>query len=54
MLGITVAEVVLDGLRTYQLAHTAQRIDVTLSSLLFRHLWRCRWRGLKNDRQALP
>jgi subfamily B ATP-binding cassette protein HlyB/CyaB len=38
MLGITVAEVVLDGLRTYQLAHTAQRIDVTLSSLLFRHL----------------
>ncbi|HHT0207207.1 TPA: ABC transporter transmembrane domain-containing protein [Raoultella planticola] len=38
MLCITVAEVVLDGLRTYQLAHTAQRIDVTLSSLLFRHL----------------
>ncbi|HHG8773257.1 TPA: type I secretion system permease/ATPase [Raoultella planticola] len=38
MLCVTVAEVVLDGLRTYQLAHTAQRIDVTLSSLLFRHL----------------
>ncbi|QFG76738.1 hypothetical protein DMB90_11975 [Raoultella planticola] len=54
MLCITVAEVVLDGLRTYQLAHTAQRIDVTLSSLLFRHLLARRWRGLRNGRQALP
>lgn len=38
MFCITLAEVVLDGLRNYQLAHTSQRIDATLSSLLYRHL----------------
>ncbi|WP_380178454.1 type I secretion system permease/ATPase [Kalamiella sp. sgz302252] len=38
MLCITLAEVVLDGLRNYQLAHTSQRIDAMLSSLLYRHL----------------
>jgi subfamily B ATP-binding cassette protein HlyB/CyaB len=37
MLGITVAEV-MRMFTNLPLAHTAQRIDVTLSSLLFRHL----------------
>lgn len=40
MLCVTVFDVVLDGLRSYQLAHTSQRIDATLSSLLYRHLLR--------------
>lgn len=38
MLTIAVFDVVLGGLRNYQLAHTSQRIDVTLSSLLYKHL----------------
>ena len=38
MLGICLFDVLLGGLRNYQLAHTSQRIDVTLSSLLYRHL----------------
>ena len=38
MICVTLADVVLDGLRNYQLAHTSQRIDATLSSLLYRHL----------------
>lgn len=38
MTGVCLFDVVLGGLRNYQLAHTSQRIDVTLSSLLYRHL----------------
>jgi subfamily B ATP-binding cassette protein HlyB/CyaB len=38
MLTIAFFDVVLGGLRNYQLAHTSQRIDVTLSSLLYKHL----------------
>lgn len=38
MLGVCLFDVLLGGLRNYQLAHTSQRIDVTLSSLLYRHL----------------
>lgn len=38
MLTIALFDVVLGGLRNYQLAHTSQRIDVTLSSLLYKHL----------------
>lgn len=38
MLFVSLFDVILDGLRSYQLAHTSQRIDATLSSLLYRHL----------------
>ncbi|AGB82460.1 type I secretion system ABC transporter, HlyB family [Serratia sp. FGI94] len=38
MFCIALFDVVLGGLRNYQLAHTSQRIDVTLSSLLYKHL----------------
>ncbi len=38
MLFLSLFDVILDGLRSYQLAHTSQRIDAMLSSLLFRHL----------------
>ncbi|MBA7843120.1 type I secretion system permease/ATPase [Klebsiella sp. RHBSTW-00484] len=38
MLFVALFDVILDGLRSYQLAHTSQRIDATLSSLLYRHL----------------
>lgn len=38
MLCIAFFDVILGGLRNYQLAHTSQRIDVTLSSLLYKHL----------------
>ncbi|NUU65521.1 type I secretion system permease/ATPase [Enterobacteriaceae bacterium BIT-l23] len=38
MLFIALFDVVLGGLRNYLLAHTSQRIDVTLSSLLYKHL----------------
>ncbi len=38
MLIIVIFDVLLGGLRNYQLAHTSQRIDVTLSSLLYKHL----------------
>ncbi|WP_318372548.1 type I secretion system permease/ATPase [Enterobacter sp.] len=38
MLFVSLFDVILDGLRGYQLAHTSQRIDATLSSLLYRHL----------------
>ena len=36
---LSVFEVVLGGLRTYQLAHTSNRIDVELGARLFRHLF---------------
>lgn len=38
MLVVCLFDIILGGLRNYQLAHTSQRIDVTLSSLLYRHL----------------
>lgn len=38
MLFVSLFDVILDGLRSYQLAHTSQRIDATLSALLYRHL----------------
>ncbi|QIQ20216.1 type I secretion system permease/ATPase [Zophobihabitans entericus] len=38
MLAIITFDIILGGLRNYQLAHTSQRIDVTLSSLLYKHL----------------
>ena len=38
MLVVSLFDVILDGLRSYQLAHTSQRIDATLSALLYRHL----------------
>jgi subfamily B ATP-binding cassette protein HlyB/CyaB len=40
MLAVTVFEVLLEGLRSYVLAHTTQRIDVTLGARLFAHLLR--------------
>jgi len=40
LLAVSVFEVLLGGLRTYVLAHTAQRIDVALGAALFRHLLR--------------
>lgn len=38
MLIIVTFDVILGGLRNYQMAHTSQRIDVLLSSLLYKHL----------------
>jgi subfamily B ATP-binding cassette protein HlyB/CyaB len=38
LIGITLFEVVLGGLRTYIFAHTTSRVDVELGSQLFRHL----------------
>ncbi len=38
MVVVSLFDVILNGLRNYQLAHTSQRIDVTLSSLLYKHL----------------
>ena len=38
LLAVMVFEVVLSGLRSYVLAHTASRIDVELGASLFRHL----------------
>ncbi|MCT6876355.1 type I secretion system permease/ATPase [Frischella perrara] len=38
MLTIVIFDVILGGLRNYQMAHTSQRIDVMLSSLLYKHL----------------
>ncbi len=38
LLAVMVFEVVLSGLRSYILAHTASRIDVELGASLFRHL----------------
>lgn len=38
MLTIVTFDVILGGLRNYQMAHTSQRIDVMLSSLLYKHL----------------
>lgn len=38
MLLVALFDVILDGLRSYQLAHTSQRIDAMLSSLLYKHL----------------
>jgi len=40
LLVVSVFEIVLGGLRTYVLSHTANRIDVTLGSDLFKHLQR--------------
>ena len=38
LLGISVFEAILGGLRTYLFAHTTNRIDVELGARLFRHL----------------
>ena len=38
LVGVTVFEVVLGGLRTYVLSHTTSRVDVELGAGLFRHL----------------
>jgi len=38
LLGMTVFEVVLGGLRTYIFSHTTSRVDVELGTRLFRHL----------------
>ncbi|WP_188750311.1 type I secretion system permease/ATPase [Marinobacterium zhoushanense] len=38
LLGITLFEVVLGGLRTYIFSHTTSRVDVELGTRLFRHL----------------
>ncbi|WP_392561521.1 type I secretion system permease/ATPase [Orbus sturtevantii] len=38
MFTIVIFDVILGGLRNYQMAHTSQRIDVMLSSLLYKHL----------------
>lgn len=38
LLAISVFDVVLNGLRTYLLTHTTNRVDVTLGSRLFKHL----------------
>lgn len=38
LVGITVFEIVLGGLRTYVLSHTTSRVDVELGTGLFRHL----------------
>ena len=38
LVGVTVFEIVLGGLRTYVLTHTASRVDVELGAGLFRHL----------------
>ena len=38
LVGITVFEIVLGGLRTYVLSHTTSRVDVELGAELFRHL----------------
>jgi subfamily B ATP-binding cassette protein HlyB/CyaB len=38
LIGITLFEVVLGGLRTYTFSHTTSRIDVELGTSLFRHL----------------
>ena len=40
LLVVSVFEIVLGGLRNYVLSHTANRIDVTLGSDLFKHLQR--------------
>jgi subfamily B ATP-binding cassette protein HlyB/CyaB len=38
LLAISVFDVILNGLRTYLLSHTTNRVDVTLGSRLFQHL----------------
>lgn len=38
LLAISVFDVILNGLRTYLLSHTTNRVDVTLGSRLFKHL----------------
>ena len=38
LVGVTVFEIVLGGLRTYVLSHTTSRVDVELGAGLFRHL----------------
>ncbi len=38
LLAISIFDVILNGLRTYLLTHTTNRVDVTLGSRLFRHL----------------
>lgn len=38
LLAISVFDVILNGLRTYLLSHTTNRVDVTLGASLFKHL----------------
>jgi len=38
LLGITLFEVTLGGLRNYQMSHTTNRVDVVLGAKLYRHL----------------